>query len=137
MNIALLINVELANISRWLTTNKLHLNIGKTKYMIISLKDKPPDLNLVIGNSYIVRKQVQKFLGVYIDDKMCFTEHTKKISTKLSQGIGVLRKIKKTCSTWSFETIILCFYLLKIYLCYYFLWVCVPKSDPKSKKLNQ
>ena len=63
--------------------------------MIISLKDKPPDLNLVIGNSYIERKQVQKFLGVYIDDKMCFTGHTKKISSKLSQGIGVIRKIKQ------------------------------------------
>ena len=67
-NIAPQINVELANISRWLNANKLHLNIGKTKYMIISIKDQRPDLNLAIGSSYLERTQVKKFLGVNIDD---------------------------------------------------------------------
>ena len=93
-NISPQINVQLTNINGWLTANKLHLNTGKTKYMIFSLKDKPPDLNLVIGNSNIDRSHVQKFLGLYIDDKMSFAQHTKKISSKLSQGIGAIRKIK-------------------------------------------
>ena len=62
--------------------------------MIFSIKDKPPDLNLVLGNSVIERSYVQKFLGLYLDDKMNFAEHTKKISAKLSQGIGLLRKTK-------------------------------------------
>ena len=94
-NIVPQINGTLSNINKWLITNKLHLNIDKTKYVIFSLKDKPPDLNLTIGNSNIGRKHVQKFLGAYIDDKMTFAEHTKKIATKLSQGIGVIRKIKR------------------------------------------
>ena len=95
VNIAPQINTKLSNINTWLLANKLHLNIGKTKYMIFSIKDKPPDLNLVIGNSCIERTNVQKFLGIYIDDKITFSEHTNKISTKLSRGVGVLRKMKQ------------------------------------------
>ena len=70
------------------------MNIGKTKYMIISIKDKPPDLNLIIGSSCIERTNVQKFLGIYIDDKVSFRVHTNKIAAKLSQGVGLLRKMK-------------------------------------------
>ena len=95
INIAPQINTKLSYINTWLLANKLHLNIGKTKYMIFSIKEKPPDLNLVIGNSCIERTNVQKFLGIYIDDKITFKEHTNKISTKLSRGVGVLRKMKQ------------------------------------------
>ena len=94
MNIAPQINTSLSCINKWLIANKLHLNIGKTKYMIISIKDKPPDLNLVIGSSCIERTNVQKFLGIYIDDKVSFRVHTNKIAAKLSQGVGLLRKMK-------------------------------------------
>ena len=95
MNIAPQINTKLSLVNNWLLANKLHLNMGKTKYMILNIKDKPPDLNLVIGNSHIGRTNVQKFLGIYIDDKISFGEHAKKISTKLSRGVGLLRKMKQ------------------------------------------
>ena len=62
-NIAPQINNRLSHISRWLSANKLHLNVGKTKYMIFSIKDKPPDLNLVLGGSQIERKNIKKILG--------------------------------------------------------------------------
>ena len=94
MNIAPQINASLSLINEWLAANKLHLNIGKTKYMIVTIKDKPPDLNLVIGSSCVDRTNVQKFLGIYIDDRITFGEHTNKIAAKLSQGVGLLRKMK-------------------------------------------
>ena len=96
MDITPQINTSLSDINGWLVANKLHLNIGKTKYMIISIKDKPPDLNLTVGSSNIERTNVQKFLGIYIDDKVTFSEHTNKIAAKLSQGVGLLRKMKHT-----------------------------------------
>ena len=95
MNIAPQINTKLSLVNKWLLANKLHLNIGKTKYMILNIKNKPSDLNLVIGNSLIERTNVQKFLGIHIDDKISFGEHTNKISTKLSRGVGLLRKMKQ------------------------------------------
>ena len=96
MNIASQINTNLSHVNRWLLANKLYLNIGKTKYMLLSIKEKPPDLNLIIGNSCIERTNVQKFLGIYIDDKITFGVHTNKISAKISRGVGILRKMKQT-----------------------------------------
>ena len=33
------------------------------------MKDKPPDMNILIGNTPIGRTDVHKFLGVHIDEK--------------------------------------------------------------------
>ena len=66
-NVSLVVNTELDEINKWLDANKLCLNIEKTKYMILSLKDNAPDLNILIGDTSIGRTDVQKFLGVYID----------------------------------------------------------------------
>ena len=93
-DIAPQINAELAIINTWLISNKLYLNIDKTKYMIFSIKDKPPDLLLNIGNSYIERTNVQKFLGVYIDDRLTFSDHTNTICSKMSRSIGIIRRLK-------------------------------------------
>ena len=93
-DIAPRINSELEIINAWLTSNKLYLNIDKTKYMIFSIKDKPPDLSLNIGNSCIDRTNVQKFLGVYIDDRLTFGDHINKICSKMSRSIGVIRRLK-------------------------------------------
>ena len=93
-NIALRVNTELAIINTWLISNKLFLNIDKTKYMIFSLKDKPPDLRLEIGNSLIQRTNVQKFLGIYIDDRLTFRDHVNKICAKMSQRVGIMRRLR-------------------------------------------
>ena len=94
-NIAPTVNTELAVINTWLISNKLYLNIDKTKYMIFSIKDKPPDLRLVIGSSLIERTNVQKFLGIYIDDRLTFREHANKICAKMSKRVGVMRRLKE------------------------------------------
>ena len=38
---------------------------------------------------------MQKLLGLIIDEEMSFNEHVDKLSTKLAQKIGVLRKIRR------------------------------------------
>ena len=92
-HIAPRINAELAIINTWLAANKLYLNIDKTKYMIFSIKDKPPDLLLKIGNSCIQRVNVKKILGLYIDDRLSFGDHTSKICAKMSRSVGVIRRL--------------------------------------------
>ena len=87
-------NAELAIINRWLISNKLYLNTDKTKYMILSIRDKPRDLSLNIGSSRIKRTSVKKFHGEYIDDRLTFGDHTSKICSKMSQSVGVIRRLK-------------------------------------------
>ena len=92
-NIAPQINAELDIVNTWLVSNKLYLNIGKTKYMIFNIMDNPPDLALAIGNSLIQRTNVKKFLGMYIDDKLRFGDHTHNICVKMRRSVGVMRRL--------------------------------------------
>ena len=92
------VNNELNSINNWLLSNKLCLNVEKTKYMIFYLKNKPSDLHISIANASIGRTEVHKFLGVHIDEKLTFGIHISKLCAKISRGIGILRKLKPLVS---------------------------------------
>ena len=98
VHISTIVNRELNLINNWLQANKLCLNVDKTKYMIFSIKDKPPDLNISIANIPIGRTNEHKFLGVHIDDRLTFGVHISKLCAKISRGIGVLRRLKQLVS---------------------------------------
>ena len=91
---SIMINQELDSLNTWLLANKLFLNIDKTKFMIIHNQGTPRDLSLHIANDQILRANVHKFLGVEIDDCLTFTEHIKKINSKIAANIGIMRKIR-------------------------------------------
>ena len=93
-DITSMVNNELLSINSWLQANRLCLNVDKTKYMIFSIKDKPPDLGISIGRTLIGRTDVHKFLGVHNDDKLNFASHISKLCSKISRGIGMLRRLK-------------------------------------------
>ena len=92
-NCSPLVNLELNSLNSWLLTNKLFLNINKTKYMIINNKKNPDNLTLKIGDSQIERTDVHNFLGVQLDEKLTFSAHCNKLSSKISRNIGVIRKL--------------------------------------------
>ena len=66
--------------------------------MILNNRDSPTDLMLQIGNSYIERTYVHKFLGVHIDENLNFASHASKVSSKISRAIGLVRKLKPIVS---------------------------------------
>ena len=87
---------ELAQISDWLTANKLSLNIKKTHYMLFSGGKRPPnDLNIEIDNQKISPVFKTKFLGVVIDSKLSWKEHISYITGTIARGIGVITKVRK------------------------------------------
>ena len=89
------INEELRFISEWLQTNKLSLNVGKTNYIIFTRgNSRINDANLMIKNTSVQRVFSTKFLGVYIDSQLCWKDHIKYISTKLSKCTGILSKAR-------------------------------------------
>ena len=68
-------NVELQKLSIWFKTNKISLNLRKTKRTLFSLtREKHPIANdlliLYIDNFEIIRESVTKFLGIYIDKNL-------------------------------------------------------------------
>ena len=92
------VNEEMISISRWLTINKLTLNISKTKYMVISNKKKPPDNDFQIkfDNVCLEKCTSYKYLGVLVDEKLSWKPHIDHICNKISKMCGIFSKLRYT-----------------------------------------
>ena len=82
-----------------LLTNKLTLNISKTEYMIIGtsqrLSNNTESPTIRIGGSDLKRVSVTKSLGILIDENLNWKPQVENISKKVSQRIGILRRVKQ------------------------------------------
>lgn len=77
-------------IGSWFLSNKLVLNIQKTKHMLFTLKNVViPDVN--IYNVPIEYVSSTKFLGCIVDSKLKWSEHVSCVCKKVSRGIALLR----------------------------------------------
>ena len=84
----------------WFLTNKLSLNVEKTKYMLfhkcIDQENIPLKLPLLQPNSNIIeRENSLKFLGVILDEHLTWKKHIQLIENKVSKNVGVLYKTSK------------------------------------------
>lgn len=69
---------ELQSVMEWVTQNKLVLNIGKTKAILMGTKHRLKDklvLALKINNTPIEQEQETKLLGVTFNDVLAWTIH--------------------------------------------------------------
>ena len=94
-NITSEINNELSKINEWLKINKLSLDKSKTKYMI-SKKQRANIVKPILQIDGINIESVDhfNFLGLTLDSRMTWNNHTTNISNKCSRTIGVLNRIK-------------------------------------------
>ena len=84
------VNVELGKVNEWLRFNKLSLNYLKTSYMIVSRKNNQLiDFNVKINDKTITRTKCVKYLGVFIDDKLAWSNHIAYLEKQLSRSIGI------------------------------------------------
>ena len=84
------------NVGDWLISNKLTLNIDKSKYMIIHRKKNKisDEFSLAINGSKLERCKQYKYLGVFIDDKLTWKSHVQHICTKIGRTCGALAKLR-------------------------------------------
>ena len=93
------INHELKLLDEWLVSNKLTLNMAKTKYMLISninmltAKDRKK-FKLTIRKYTLHELDHIKYLGVFLDNKLTWGYHIDYLITKLSQVAGILYKVR-------------------------------------------
>ena len=87
---------EYANVSRWFKSNKLSLNINKTKLFLFHPLSKrqllPQTLPNLIKNIHIKREHITKFFGVFIDENLSWKQHIDTVSSKISKSVGILYK---------------------------------------------
>ena len=91
-----ILNNELINISDWLISNRLTLNVSKTCYMVSCTTNNMPEanVNIKIKENLLNRVNFIKFLGVIIDEKLTWKPHLHYLCNKISQITGVLYKIR-------------------------------------------
>ena len=92
------INLEIDKIFKWLCSNKLSLNINKTKYMVFhpsSKKRHIPLLDTLLINGTALQKTDEfTFLGTVISSNLSWNAHVSHICKKLSRAIGILKRLQ-------------------------------------------
>ena len=100
------VNMELKQVERWISANRLCLNINKTVYLLLSGK-KPVETipNIFLFDQPIQRLSQTKFLGVLIDDKLTWKPHINFVLGKISRMVGILSKVKNNLTFSSLKSI--------------------------------
>ena len=101
------VNSGLEELSRWFRCNKLTLNLKKTEYMFFGgpRQRDLPQATLKIGGEPIKRVEGARFLGVWIDQELKWTDHINKVKTKVSQLLGVVGRASSVLGESSLRTL--------------------------------
>lgn len=79
----------------WLCANKSSLNIEK-KFCCFSPRSEKSEqqFNPKIREQHISKKERTKYIGIFIDSRLNWKSHILDISKNISQGIGILAKLR-------------------------------------------
>ena len=96
------LNEDLSHLDAWLVSNKLSLNVAKTKSILVSTKAKRKTLNKSNQNLQVNINGMElevvskiKLLGVLLDNSLDWKEQVQAVSLKVSRGLGILKHAKK------------------------------------------
>ena len=94
---------DMQNIIDWLKANWLSLNAAKTEFMLSVTTANVLKFGglLTIGiDGYTIKSvHVAKRLGIIIDDKMSWKDHTDYISLKIKRNIGMMKRVRRDVPT--------------------------------------
>ena len=90
-----LIKKLFADLTRYLSVNKLIPNLGKSKLMFFSSRPCSVLEDIVFGSEVIEWVSEFRYLGLNITNKMSYALHIDKVSTRISQYTGVFYNLNK------------------------------------------
>lgn len=132
------INEDLRILSKYLASNLLSLNLLKTKYMVFRSPRKLVQNNIAVTlNSCVIEKVDSfKYLGLYLDETLCWSEHIRHVEKKVTSLCSILRKV----SSFLPRNILLKFYFAHIHSAFNYLiiaWGRACKSHLKKLQTLQ
>ena len=89
----MLLNNELTKITDWLSSNKLSLNVKKTKFMVFHTPQRRVNYPTLKLNN-VERVSQFNFPGVILASSLKWDKHVAHVSLKISRVIGVLYRLK-------------------------------------------
>ena len=123
-------NTELSKLSEWFRANKLSLNVLQTNFILFGSKPIPTNSHnyqLILDGNVIERVTVTKFLGVFLDEKLKWTQHLNHISNKISKGLGIIGRVRNIMPN---DVLLMLYYsLIYPYLTYCcIMWGCASNT---------
>ena len=93
------VNSELEKVFVWLASNKLTLNISKSKYMIFTNTRKNfHEISVKINKTPLEKCTKYKYLGIVIDEKLNWKDHIEYVCKKVSKACGIFAKLRHCAS---------------------------------------
>ena len=92
-------NKELKSVSTWFKTNKISINIDKTRWATFYPTSKKSFMSTKFPELFIdiiKTETVTKFWGIFIDENVTWKAHIKITSTKISKSIVILYRARLT-----------------------------------------
>ena len=89
------LNFDLKCVSEWLKSNRLSLNVGRTKLLLFRSKYKTihENISFKIQGVSINPSSHVKYLGIFIDEHLSWKHQIKELSNKLSRANGIISKL--------------------------------------------
>ena len=88
---------ELAKVAEWFDSNKLTLNVNKTRMLMMSRKNNlNPQGDVILHNKTMGRVTKAKFLGLIVDQHLNWKDHISMVSHKISKSCGKISGIRNT-----------------------------------------
>ena len=87
---------QLANLCCWSAKWRLNLNPSKCKVLTITLRRAPILSMYAIGGEQLERVTVMRDLGVFLDEKLTFSDHVDVIVRKANRVLGMLMRSFQT-----------------------------------------
>jgi len=101
-------NLNLNSVADWFKANKLYLNVGKTKYVLLSRNKSlvvPGEMKLSIEQNLLDRVHCAIFLGIFIDERMDWHEQIQLCKSKITSGIYIMNAVKYVLTSEHLKTI--------------------------------
>ena len=92
------VNLELKKVYDWMCSNRLTLNITKSKCMIVTKKRKVEPISIKINNIDLEQCTSYKYLGVLFDKDLNWKPHIEHICNKISKSVGGLAILRHRTS---------------------------------------
>ena len=101
------LNNDLKQLENWLRLNQMHVNVSKTKVMLLHSKTKRilHDFDVYRNDERLEIVDQYKYLGVIIDSNLRWQEHVDNLCKRISMKLPVLRRIKPFLSKQALITV--------------------------------
>jgi len=102
------INSELPAIYGWLCSNRVTLNLSKTKYLVFQPRQKRNynlHIPLKLADRYLEQSSSVKYLGLIIDCSLSWHDHIDYISNRIRKSVNVIAKLKPYVTSQSLTSI--------------------------------